>query len=328
MINIFYHPIYHLSSKKLFTFEFKKSLFLNIFIRLAFIFNMFINDNLITSGPHKRMNNLIKTFRNDKRFIFNKLNYRNSYLVQFDKYGEKILKKLILKYSDNQKILIGPLYDLRYEDKLNKYIKDYPFIKKVVASQKVYESQLYDLSFDNSQNQLVVMPSGVIEESKLLKDRKNIEQGTCLIYFKNRKKDELDQVIKLVESKGIKPYVLSYGKYSNSDLLRISRKVEFGIILTGTESQGFAIQDLMANNLPLFVWDKTVNYYEDLELRGTSVSFWDDRCGMIVSELKTFENNLDDFYINLDKFSPVELIREELTFEVFKKNLLEQFKLF
>ena len=43
------------------------------------------------------MNNLVKTFKNDNRFSFNNLQYNWSYIVQFDSFGEKILKDIIMK---------------------------------------------------------------------------------------------------------------------------------------------------------------------------------------------------------------------------------------
>ena len=328
MVNIFYHPSYHLSKKKFFTLRLRKSILFNLLIRFLYLLNRPINSRLITNGPHKRMNHLVKTFKDDKRFVFNKTNYQNSYLVQFDNYGEVILKKLLKKYNENQKILIGPLYDLRYEEKLNNYLKEYSFIKKVVASQSIYNSQINDLDFDNSQNQLVVMPSGIVKENKLVTKSENVEKKGCLIYFKNRNKEELEQVLRNVDSLGLKSYLFTYGKYNNADLIDRSKKVQFGIILSGTESQGFAIQELMSRNLPLFVLNKNINNYENLVLSGTSVSYWDERCGVKIDNFENFKDEFNFFYNNLSKYSPVELVKEKLTYEIFKKNLLEKFEKF
>jgi hypothetical protein len=328
MVNIFFHPSYHLSKKKFFTLKLRKSILFNVLIRFLYLLNKPINSRLITNGPHKLMNNLVKTFKDDKRFVFKKINYQNSYLVQFDKYGEVILKKLLKKYNKNQKILIGPLYDIRYEEKLNNYLKEYSFIKKVVASQSVYNSQINDLDFDNSQNQLVVLPSGIIKEDKLVTNSETVEKKDCLIYFKNRNKKELEGVLKYLDSLGIKYYLFTYGKYNNADLIDRSKKVQFGIILSGTESQGFAIQELMSTNLPLFVLNKNTNNYENLVLSGTSVSYWDERCGIKIDNYENFKDEFNYFYNNLSKYSPVELVKEKLTYEVYKSNLLENFEKF
>ena len=66
MLNIFYNPIYIKQKKVFLTKQFKHSIFSNYLIDFCYIFNLSINENFIQSGPHKRMNNLIKTFKEDK----------------------------------------------------------------------------------------------------------------------------------------------------------------------------------------------------------------------------------------------------------------------
>ena len=67
MINIFYNPNYIKTKKVLITKNFKYSILYNFLIDIAYFFNFSISDNLLSSGPHKRMNNLIKTFNYAKR---------------------------------------------------------------------------------------------------------------------------------------------------------------------------------------------------------------------------------------------------------------------
>ena len=69
-----------------------------------------INENLIYSGPHNRINNLLKLKNVEHRISFNKLHYQNSYFVQFDSSTQKILKTI--KNDRKNKILVGPLFDL------------------------------------------------------------------------------------------------------------------------------------------------------------------------------------------------------------------------
>ena len=101
----------------------------------------------------------------------------------------------------------------------------------------------------------------------------------------------------------------------------------FAILLTSTESQGFAVQEMMANNLPLFVWDKK-NYFEGFRISGSSVSYWDNKCGLIVDSYAQLEESFDDFTLNLKNYYPVDLIKRELTFEKFQENLFNQFNNF
>ena len=59
------------------------------------------------------MNNLIKTFKDDKEVSYNKNHHNFSYIVQFDKFGEKILNELLDHNNSSQKIIVGPLYSLK-----------------------------------------------------------------------------------------------------------------------------------------------------------------------------------------------------------------------
>ena len=52
------------------------------------------------------MNNLLKTFRRDKHISYNKNEYSFSYIVQFDNFGQKVLKELLNSKNKNQKIII------------------------------------------------------------------------------------------------------------------------------------------------------------------------------------------------------------------------------
>ena len=102
----------------------------------------------------------------------------------------------------------------------------------------------------------------------------------------------------------------------------------FAILLSSTESQGFAIQEMMANNLPLLVWDKKNSDFEGISITGSSISYWDNKCGLIVDSYAQLEESFDDFTLNLKNYYPVDLIKRELTFEKFQENLFNQFNNF
>ena len=140
MINLFYHPGYAKRKKSTFTLNLKDSRFLNIIIDLFYIFNLVVPDRYITNGPHKLMNNLIKTFKRDKNFNFNRLVYDKTYIVQFDDFGENVLKKIIEIENSNKKVLIGPLYTLDQLKKLINYFKQYEYIDIAVASKATFDN--------------------------------------------------------------------------------------------------------------------------------------------------------------------------------------------
>ncbi len=327
MINIFYHPDYIKTKKVFLTKQFKYSIFNNLLIDFSYFLNIPIHNNLISSGPQKRFNNLIKTFRGDSDFIFNKIKSNNSYIVQFDTFGQKVLKKLLSKNQQDKKILIGPLYNIEYLKKLVQIVNENENIKIVTASKTAFNNLVNEMNFDIDENKVVILPSGIVSKKNLSdksynqSDRKN----DCIIYFKKREKIDLNTVINYLKSKNLNIKVFEYGKYKNNDLLKAASVAKFGIILGTTESQGFAIQELMSKNLPLVIFDKNFNTYEGFEISGSTVPYWNEYCGIKVNDLNEFKKSYENFTEQLDKYNPVNLIRDELTYEVFSQNLKKEF---
>lgn len=327
MINIFYNPNYIKTEKVWITKSFKYSHLYNTYLDLMYLLNKPVKNSLIFSGPHKRMNNLVKTFKNDNRFSFNNLQYNWSYIVQFDSFGEKILKDIIQKKNNNTKVLIGPLYNIEFDNKLIKYINQYNFIKKVVASEIAYINAAFEMGHDISPKDIAVFPSGIISSNELEENiSKKISSGKCLIYFKKRPGEHLKLVKDFLNKKNIDYTVFSYGNYSNKELKECAMKSDFGIFMSRPETQGFAAQELLSCNLPMFVWDQKVNAYEDKKLSGTTMSYWDDRCGILVDTFEEFTDKFPTFLKNLNSYQPASLIKDKLTYEKFKKNLIEEFK--
>ena len=56
------------------------------------------------------MNNVVKTFKKNKLASFNKIQFENSFITQFDDFGEDTLKKIIKNNKKNSKVIVGPLY--------------------------------------------------------------------------------------------------------------------------------------------------------------------------------------------------------------------------
>ena len=107
---------------------------------------------------------------------------------------------------------------------------------------------------------------------------------------------------------------------------RCAKSSEFGIVLGTTESQGFAIQSLLACNLPLIVIDKKINHYGEYKLTGTTVPYWSNKCGVTVNTIDECKIELLNFIAELKNYSPSEMVIENLTYEVFIKNLITEFK--
>lgn len=325
MLNIFYNPIYIKQKKVLLTRRFKHSIFSNYLIDFCYIFNLPINENFIQSGPHKRMNNLIKTFKKDKEVCFNKLKFDSTYLVQFDAFGQDLVDKIIKLDNPNKRVLVGPLYNIEQDKKINQLIKNYPYIKKLVAS---------DIAFLNAKEldpkfipeSTIVLPSGIDSEDNIIKNLKiKNRNDKCLIYFKKRDREELNLLINFLNYKNQDYELFEYGNYDNKKLKKSAKTHKFAIVMSRPETQGFGIQEIMASNIPLLVWDQTINYFDNLKLSGTTVTIWDKLCGEKVITFNELKDIYDYFLDNLEKYKPAEVVLDKLTYEVFNKNLKKVF---
>lgn len=326
MLNVFYNPNYFISNqKKIFlTKQFKYSKFFNLYIYILYKFNLPYSENKIFSGPQMRVNHLIRAFRKNKNVTFNSIKHSSFYILQFDDYGEKIMKKIINAKIPDTKILIGPLYSLEMDKKLTNYMNQYPFIKKMVASDIALQYQNI-IHGKNITKNIFVCPSGIFSSNNKSLDKQYEKEFDCLIYFKKRNSEELAFVTNFLDSKNLSYNVLNYGTYKNSDLEYFSQRSRFGIIIDKTETQGFAIQKIMSTNLPLIVWDYKINNYEGYDLPGTSVPFWDETCGIKIDSKKELKENFDNFIKKLDSYSPINIIKNNLTYESFVENIFNYF---
>ena len=333
MLNIFF-DINYIKTKKVFlTKNIRYSKLINLIIDIGNIFKIPIPKQFIFSGPHKRMNNILKTFKGPN-FSINKKKYKNTYIVNFDSGTESLVNNL-LKDPEN-KILVGPLFNVEYQKRLIEYTNKHPNIKKLVASDSAYRNIVYEFGLDVKPNNVFVCPSGVISKNEL---KKNLDEykreNKCLVYFKKREKRDLKLVLNFLESRSIRYELFEYGKYSNKALMKAAKKSRFGVYLSCVESQGFAVQELMACNLPLYVWDdldankrNLSRYYGEGNFSGTSVTLWSENNGKIVYNYEEFEYNFEKFLLDLDNYRPTKLVDEFLTFESFQNKLLSIFSKF
>lgn len=328
-VNIFFDTNYFLSSRKLFSKNVYMSSLFNSIYRTIYNMGRPVGDNLIKSGPQKLINNVIKISKLTDAFVLNKHISENYYFINFDENNFLTIEKIL--QDKNSKVIVGPLYNQKDLKILAKLSLQYNNLKIVVASSSAKEDleQITGLSVSN---QVSILPVGVYSESEIFNfqnQRKLIDnyQFDCLIYFKNRELKSLNEIINFLKNKNIRYKVLTYGDYKNKQLVKYALKSKFGLILGSTESQGIAINELMATNLPLFVIDKNINNYENIKLYGTTVPYWSSECGEKILDLNDFKMNFQRFLKNYESntYKPNNLINEKLSFEKFIENIQLEF---
>jgi hypothetical protein len=324
MFNIFYNQDPWIKNRVLFTKQLKHSILLTILNNLAFKFNKPISDKYIFSGPQKLTNNLIKIFKEDQ-IKYNKEHYKNSYILSYGVFGKKVLKNLKKDDFRSKKVLIGPLIPKENLYELFKEVNKYKNIKIVCASELIKDAfiELSDNKLEDKNFSVIPSPIKIVEKQKDIK----LNNHKALIYFKKRKNEELIEVQNLLDKKNIQYKTFIYGDYNNQDLINEALTSTFGIILNKSESQGIAIQELMATNLPLFVIDYEKNEYLNLNsFKFSSVPYWSDKCGIKINNINDFENKIDEFIKNLTIYTPKDFIKENLSADKVRDRFIEEFR--
>ena len=144
---------------------------LAILINYNYLLNKPMNEKFITSGPQKRMNNLIKTFKGDLEVSFNTVKYDNTYVVQYDDFGKSIAKEIIKSKNQKKKLIIGPLYNIKQDLEINDLTKKYSYIKKLVASDIAFQN-VKEMDINADVNNVLICPSGVISKKDVLDNLK------------------------------------------------------------------------------------------------------------------------------------------------------------
>ena len=149
---------------------------------------------------------------------------------------------------------------------------------------------------------------------------KTNQQQRCLIYFKNREESQLQHLLDhVVRPRKFEPIVLRYGQYTEDEFIAACSLCSFAVVLSNTETQGIAYQEMMSMGLPCYILDHTVwklpvpwmEQYAGFP-RATSAPYFDEsRCGILCKNPSRFEEFLD----NLDNYSPRDYVLENLTLE-------------
>lgn len=157
----------------------------------------------------------------------------------------------------------------------------------------------------------------------------------CLVYIKRRSNDIVNNTLNILNQKGLKYKVFTYGSYNEDDYLLSLQNAKFMLVLDAHESQGFALQEAMSCNVPLLVMDATSIYdemngtcsvYEYLRpkiCKSTSVPYWSEECG-----IKTDEEHLSEDIDRMNsQFAPRDYILRTLSDEVCMRRILDYFKM-
>lgn len=146
----------------------------------------------------------------------------------------------------------------------------------------------------------------------------NSKKNEIFIMFKQRNPTELEYIIKFLNKINIKYKLFNYQtKYIEDDYIRCLQNAKYGIWIGRHESQGFAVEEALAFNVPLLVWE--VKYmsqefgYNYPDIPASVIPYWDKRCGEYFIEKENFEETYYKFINKIGTYKPREYILENLS---------------
>lgn len=176
------------------------------------------------------------------------------------------------------------------------------------------------------------LPFGV-DTNRFTYNKPIIERTKVFLYYKNRNENDFNQIVLFLQKNNINYKIFHYGcKYPENEYFEYLQNSKYGIWLGRHESQGFALEEALSCNVPLFVWDvRSMNqesgcYYDDLP--GTVIPYWDERCGEYFYDFNEIDNKFKKFLFNINNnaYKPREYILENLSMDVCEKRFINLIK--
>jgi hypothetical protein len=157
------------------------------------------------------------------------------------------------------------------------------------------------------------------------------------VYVKGRLESEVKHVLDFLDSKKETYTIIRYGSYKNPEFLEQLRLSKYVVWIGCHESQGFALQETLASNIPILVWDVKSMYeeygsdqksmYESYRrshhsLAATAVPYWSDECGVKFYEKEELSDKYDIMNSKLSSFNPRGFIEKCLSHSATLKGLM------
>lgn len=266
------------------------------------MFNIFYRDSHLQgrmSGPKKVIENLIRSLDEcEVDYAINREVHQHNFFLQWDRYHIGIYGEL----KNKDTLLVGP--------QIWPFAPDFSDLKKYgkIITPSQWVSDLFSKHFNITKN--LVWPVGIYEPE--IYDDQSID---CLIYYKNRPVEDLQYVKEMLSKRCLTHIQLEYGSYTQQNFREALSSVKFCVIIDNTESQGIAIQEMMAANKPLFVWDQLLwdHMGDQYIVSASSVPYWSSECGEKVIIKSDLEESLDNFISNIKNYIPKDYVNRELS---------------
>ena len=239
--------------------------------------------------------------------------------------------------KNNNHVIFGP--GVEFKQALD-YCKTYQGDKTIIFNAlSPWNKKLYETYASNPKVKYIALPFPV----DIQRFRPTTKKKRFFIYIKHVEKNRIEHISNLIHQcmELLHEYeyrTFTYGTYEEDDYLEYIQSAQFGIWVDAHESQGFALEEALSCDCPLFVYDITSmkdecmdnGYhpwaYIPFDLPATAASYFDDRCGMICDNKDLLYTMFLSFFQVIPRFTPRQFVLENLTTTQFSKKLEDIFK--
>ncbi len=159
------------------------------------------------------------------------------------------------------------------------------------------------------------------------------EKDIVMIYFKQRLPYELSRVRSVLDARRIRYELIVYGSYKESAYQELLARSRYIVWLGRHETQGIALQEALAANIPILVCDVwSIGHSisgggeftsdEAAYPNASAAPYFDDRCGKKIWDFSDFPSAIDYMEREWRSFKPRSFVVENLSLEKQAKDLV------
>ena len=191
----------------------------------------------------------------------------------------------------------------------------------VVPSKWVKEIVLKDAP--SLKDRILIWPAGI--DARYWHPIKNkTSQKKVVIYRKTESWEFCDAVIKQVEAMGFQPVMVEYGNYLARHFKRKLTEASFAVFISRSESQGIALAESWAMDVPTLVFNPgNFMYRGKSECNVSACPFLTDQSGYEWNTLDELSDAMRKLVANRPSFSPRKYVLDNFTDEKCAKNLID-----
>lgn len=175
-------------------------------------------------------------------------------------------------------------------------------IDKIILNSE-WTKEFYSRELRTVKDKISIWPAGVVIPEMSLQGRmsEKLEKDICLLFIKSVPREIEEKAIQGLAEKKIPTNVIRYGHYKQIDYFEALTKSTFMIYLQEVESQGIALQEAWARNIPTLIWNKgSFTYPTGQVVTGNIASpFLNPASGMFFEGERDFKQKLEIFLTSM-----------------------------